>query len=156
MTASINPKYISLIEASTSLRPQQIRSTIQLLEEGATVPFIARYRKEMTGSLDEIEISDIQKAYKKLQEIEKRKETILKSIEEQGKMTDALKNRIDATYDLTELEDIYLPYKRKRRTRAAAAREKGLQELADRLFQQHHQDRPQELAAKYINDAVAD
>ncbi|MEM6379033.1 MAG: Tex family protein [Bacteroidota bacterium] len=155
MTASINPKYISLIEASTSLRPQQIRGTVQLLEEGATVPFIARYRKEMTGSLDEIEISDIQKAYKKLQETDKRKETILKSIEEQGKLTDALKNRIDSTYDLTELEDIYLPYKRKRRTRAAMAREKGLQELADRLLQQNGHDRPEALANKFITDEVA-
>lgn len=156
MTTSINPTYISLIEASTAIRPPQIRSTIQLLEEGATVPFIARYRKEVTGSLDEVEIADIQKAYKKLQDIEKRKETILKSIEEQGKLTDALERRIQATYDLTELEDIYLPYKRKRRTKAAMAREKGLEPLAKQLFKQIDNDQPERLATKFITEAVVD
>lgn len=156
MTTSINPTYIRLIEASTQLRPQQIRSTIQLLEEGATVPFIARYRKEMTGSLDEVEISDIQKGYKKLQEIEKRKETILKAIEEQGKLSDALQQRIENSYDLTELEDIYLPYKRKRRTKAAMAREKGLEPLANRLLMQVDSDSPEQLAVDFINDEVSD
>lgn len=153
---SIEPLYLNLIEKATGLNPKSIRSTIQLLEDGATVPFISRYRKEMTGSLDEVEITDIQKQYKKLQEIEKRKESILSSIEEQGKLTEDLRKRIKNSYDLTELEDIYLPYKRKRRTRATQAKEKRLEPLALQILEQKHQTDPETAAAAYVNDEVPD
>ena len=155
-TTEINPKFIALIEKALPFRRQQIIQTINLLEDGATIPFIARYRKEMTGSLDEVAVADIQKAYKKLQEIEKRKETILKSIEEQGKLTGDLRQRIESSYNLTELEDIYLPYKRKRRTRATKAREKGLEPLALRIFKQIDSDQTDRLAQDYLNDEVPD
>lgn len=153
MTA-IKPTYLNLIRESTNLAPKSIHNTIQLLEDGATVPFIARYRKEMTGSLDEVEISEIQKQYKKLQDIEKRKETILSAIEEQGKLTDDLRKRIKNSYNLTELEDIYLPYKRKRRTRATKAKEKGLEPLALQILKQERQRSPEQAAGAFINDEV--
>jgi len=153
---NINPTYLSLIQSATGLNPKSIRNTVQLLEEGATVPFIARYRKEMTGSLDEVEITDIQKQYKKLQELDKRKETILKAIEEQDKLTDELRQRIENCYDSTELEDIYLPYKRKRRTRATKAKEKGLEPLALQILQQPRQFDPEISANDFVNEAVPD
>ncbi|HKK74399.1 MAG TPA: Tex family protein [Saprospiraceae bacterium] len=153
MTA-INQTYLRLIQEATGLAPKSIRNTVQLFEEGATIPFIARYRKEMTGSLDEVEISDIQKQYKRLQDIEKRKETILSAIEEQGKLTDDLRKRIENTYDSTELEDIYLPYKRKRRTRATKAKEKGLEPLALQILQQEAHLSPEQAAADFINEEV--
>lgn len=127
---------IQLIANRLGLPIRKVERTLDLLEGGATIPFIARYRKEVTGSLDEVQISEIQKEAKKLKEVEKRKETILTSIEEQGKMTDELRKRINDTYNLTELEDIYLPYKRKRKTRASAAKEKGLEPLAQVIFMQ--------------------
>ena len=135
------------------IRANQIESTVQLLDEGATIPFISRYRKEATGSLDEVQVGDIKTQYQKLQELEKRREAILKSIEDQGKMTDELKGRITKTYNLTELEDIYLPYKQKRKTRASMAREKGLEPLANELFTQKHKD-VEGLAAKFLNEQV--
>ena len=107
-----------------------IARTLDLLAEGATIPFISRYRKEMTGGLDEVQIGEIKRVYDKLVETGKRKETILASIEAQDKLTDELKRRIVACWDATELEDIYLPYKPKRRTRAEIARQKGLEPLA--------------------------
>jgi uncharacterized protein len=152
--AVINQTYLELIQKATSLNPKSIRNTIQLFEDGATIPFIARYRKEMTGSLDEVEISEIQKQYKRLQDIEKRKETILSAIEEQGKLTDDLRKRIENSYDLTELEDIYLPYKRKRRTRATKAKEKGLEPLALQILEQERQFSPEQAASDFINDEV--
>lgn len=154
--SNVDNLYLNLIGEATGLNQKSIRNTIQLLEDGATVPFISRYRKEMTGSLDEVEITDIQKQYKKLQEIEKRKETILSSIEEQGKLTDALQKRIENSYDLTELEDIYLPYKRKRRTRAMKAKEKGLEPLAMQILDQRGNHDPESLASNFINDEVPD
>src|SRR5580692_9476421 len=111
-------------------------SVIGLLDEGATVPFIARYRKEVTGNLDEVQIRDIQEKLEYFRELEERRETVLQSIQEQGKLTDALKARIEAALEKSELEDLYLPYKPKRRTKAMIAREKGLEALADYLWNQ--------------------
>jgi protein Tex len=149
----MNPKHLQLISDSLGIPKSRIESTIGLFDEGATIPFIARYRKEVTGSLDEVQIGDIQTQYKKLQELEKRREAVLKSIEEQGKMTDDLRKRIGATYNLTELEDIYLPYKQKRKTRASIAREKGLEPLANEIYTQKHKN-VDAIAAKFLNDKV--
>lgn len=143
----------NLIAERTGISKRQVNSTLKLLSEGATLPFIARYRKEATGSLDEVQIAEIQQEAKKLEELEKRKETILNAIEEQGKLSDDLRRRIEQTYDSTVLEDLYLPYKRKRKTRASAAREKGLEPLAQMLFEQHKQD-AEGLAAKFITEEV--
>ena len=150
----MNQKHLQIMADTLGIRANQIESTVQLLDEGATIPFISRYRKEATGSLDEVQVGDIKTQYQKLQELEKRREAILKSIEEQGKMTDDLKARITKTYNLTELEDIYLPYKQKRKTRASIAREKGLEPLANELFTQKHKD-VEGLAAKFLNEQVA-
>jgi protein Tex len=130
----MNPKHLQIISDTLGIKANQIENTVQLLDEGATIPFISRYRKEVTGSLDEVQMGDIKTQYQKLQELRKRREAILKSIEEQGKMTNELKGRITKTYNLTELEDIYLPYKQKRKTRASMAREKGFEPLANELF----------------------
>ncbi len=129
-----------IISGELQLREQQVKNTIDLLEEGATIPFISRYRKERTGSLDEVQIAAIKDRYEKLCELEKRKQTVLNSIEEQGKLTDDLRDRIDKCLSMTELEDIYLPYKPKRRTRAEIAREKGLEPLAKILMRQIDND----------------
>lgn len=150
----MNPKHLQLIAQSLGIRQKQIENTVELLNDGATIPFISRYRKEVTGSLDEVQVADIQSQYTKLLELEKRREAILKSIEEQGKMTDSLKESIMATYNLTELEDIYLPYKQKRKTRASVAKEKGLEPLATELMAQKS-DNVEALAASYINDKVS-
>ncbi|UZR95987.1 Tex family protein [Chondrinema litorale] len=115
---------------------KQVAATVSLLDEGATVPFISRYRKERTGSLDEVFITNIRDRVTQLRELDKRKESILKSIEEQGKLTDELKKKIEEVETMTALEDIYLPYKPKRRTRATIAKEKGLEPLAELLFKQ--------------------
>ena len=149
----MNPKHIQIIANALGIRTQQVENTAQLLDEGATIPFISRYRKEVTGSLDEVQVGDIKTQYQKLQELEKRRETILKSIEEQGKLTDDLRKRIVATYSLTDLEDMYLPYKQKRKTRASMAREKGLEPLALDIFAQKVRDL-ETLAAKFLNDQV--
>jgi len=144
-----------LISQALNIPEPSVRQTILLFEEGATIPFIARYRKERTGSLDEVQIAEIQQQWKKLRELEERKAFVLQSIEEQGKLTEELRKRIEACYDPTELEDIYLPYKRKRKTRADVAREKGLEPLARAIFNQT-KSRPDELARDYINEAVPD
>ena len=128
--------FYKMISAATNIRTSQIENTLKLLNEGATIPFISRYRKEATGGLDEVQIEQIKNQYDKLCEISKRKETILNTIEEQGKLTAELKKRIDASWDLTELEDIYLPYKPKRKTRAEMARQKGLEPLAMTIMMQ--------------------
>lgn len=125
-----------LISQSLSISEKQIDNTVKLLKEGATIPFISRYRKELTGGLDEVAIASIQEAYTKLCEVEKRKQTIISTIEEQGKLTPELKKRIDECWSGTELEDIYLPYKPKRRTKAEIAREKGLEPLAKMIMGQ--------------------
>lgn len=150
----MNTTHIELISRALNIPFRNVENTAALFEEGATIPFISRYRKEVTGSLDEVQVGDIKNQLDKLAEVEKRRETILKSIEEQGKMTDDLRKRITETYSLTELEDIYLPYKPKKRTRASIAREKGLEPLALRIFAQHDNDDVKKLAAAYLNEQV--
>lgn len=129
-----------MIATALNIAVRQVENTLALLEEGATVPFISRYRKEATGGLDEVQIGNIKERYDKLTDTAKRKETILKTIEEQNKLTAELKKRIDACWDATELEDIYLPYKPKRKTRAEAARQKGLEPLAAILMMQREKN----------------
>ncbi len=149
----IENKHIQILHSRLNLAFKGIENTIKLLNEGATIPFISRYRKELTGSLDEVEVAAISDQYKKLLELEKRKETIINAIEEQGKMTDALMKRILETYDATELEDIYLPYKEKKKTRAMIAIENGLEPLAKKIMQQAYIDVKKEASA-YLNDKV--
>jgi len=146
--------YSQIISQTLNIIPRKVENTIELLSEGATIPFIARYRKEATGSLDEVQLAAIQQELKKLQELDKRRETVLHTIEEQGKMTPELRHRIENCWDPTELEDIYLPYKPKRKTRATAAREKGLEPLATAIFQQTRQS-PEKLAQAYLTEEVA-
>lgn len=148
-----NPIFPSLIASQLNLRPAQVQNTIKLLDDGATVPFISRYRKEVTGNLDEVAIGDIEQAYEKLKEIESRKETIISTIDAQGKLTPELRKLIDESWDATRLEDLYQPYKPKRKTRAAKARELGLEPLALALMSGSCAD--VELAAeKYLTDDV--
>lgn len=147
--------YTKLIAEALNISQKSVKNTIDLLNEGATVPFISRYRKEMTGSLDEVQIGDIKNQLSKLQEIDKRRESIIKSIEEQGKMTEPLLKQLTDTYDLSVLEDLYLPFKRKRKTRASVARSKGLEPLADILLKQLSND-VETAAEDFINDEVAD
>ena len=128
--------FSKMIASALHIAVRQVENTLSLLNGGATIPFISRYRKEATGGLDEVQIGEIKERYDKLCEMAKRKETILKTIEEQGKLSDELKKRIEACWDATELEDIYLPYKPKRKTRAEAARQKGLEPLATILMMQ--------------------
>jgi uncharacterized protein len=142
-----------LIAQQTSISEKQVRSTIQLFEEGATLPFISRYRKEATGGLDEVQIGAIKDAHAKQQEVEKRREFILKNIEEQGKLTPELKKQISGVFSMVELEDLYLPYKQKRKTRASMAVEKGLAPLAELIFSGKESD-PERRAASYLNDQV--
>lgn len=150
---NIAPVFISLLTDSLQISAKQIINTIHLLEDGATIPFISRYRKEMTGELDEVQIGAIKDQYDKLLEIDKRKDTILKTIAEQGKLTPEIKNRIDACWNATELEDIYLPYKPKRRTRAEIARENGLEPLA-RMIMKQNADNLDYLAKPYVKDKI--
>ena len=129
-------EYFGLISSKLNIAVKQVAATVALLNENATIPFIARYRKEKTGSLDEVQIAAIAEEYHRCLEIEDRKATILKTIEEQGKLTDELRTRITASWDATELEDIYLPYKPHRMTRADVAREQGYEPLAKAIFEQ--------------------
>jgi len=128
--------FSKMIATALNIAVHQVENTLSLLNGGATIPFISRYRKEATGGLDEVQIGEIKERSDKLTEIAKRKETILKTIEEQGKLSTELKKRIEACWDATELEDIYLPYKPKRKTRAEVARQKGLEPLATILMMQ--------------------
>jgi len=152
--SQIPSKFISLIASSLQLAEKQIYNAIQLFEEGATIPFISRYRKEMTGGMDEVQLADTKDQYDKLCELAKRKLAVLKSIEEQDKLTDELKSRIDNCWNITELEDIYLPYKPKRRTRAEIAREKGLEPLAKMLMKQQSND-VEGIALQFVKDKVS-
>ena len=149
----MHQKIIRLISQIVRVDESQVNSTIQLLNEGATVPFIARYRKERTGSLDEVQIEAIMEAKEKMEELLKRKESILKTIQEQNLLTAELKKRIEDCFDPIELEDIYLPYKPKRRTRASIAREKGLEPLAKMIFRQNEADIFAK-AHKFVGDLV--
>lgn len=144
-----------IISRELGIAEKQVKSTLALLSEGATIPFISRYRKEVTGGLDEVQIGDIKEKYDKLTDVAKRKETILSTIEELGKLTEELKKRIDGTWDSTVLEDIYLPYKPKRKTRAEVARQKGLEPLATILMIQREYD-VKSRAEEFLNDEVKD
>lgn len=146
-------KIISLIANRIGLRVPQVVNTVKLLDEGATIPFISRYRKEMTGSMDEVEVMRVKFEYDKLKALVTRKAGILETIEEQGKLTPELKAKIEACYDPTDLEDLYLPYKPKRKTRAVVAREKGLEPLALKLFAQKDND-VESLAENFLSDEV--
>ena len=149
----MNTTHLAIISKTLNLSRKSVENTIKLLDEGATIPFIARYRKELTGSLDEVAIADISSQLKKIRELEKRKDTILKAIKEQGKLTPELEKRIVDTWDSIALEDLYLPYKKKRKTRGSVAKENGLEPLATLLTNQGAQAIDKE-AAKYLNEAV--
>ena len=141
------------IASELGVKPHQVQATIELLDGGATVPFISRYRKEATGTLDEVQVATIRDRIEQLRELDKRREAVLKSIEEQGKLTPELKKSIDAAETMAKLEDIYLPYKPKRRTKATIAREKGLEPLAEKIFTQTSFDLAAE-ASKYLNEEL--
>jgi uncharacterized protein len=143
------------IQERLQIPTKSIESTLQLLSEDCTIPFIARYRKDKTGNLDEVAIEQIYKLNKNFDEIVKRKESILKSIEEQNALTPELQNKIEQSFDLQELEDLYLPYKKRKKTKADAAREKGLETLAKIIMSQKSDD-IEYLASKYLNKDVAD
>ena len=144
-----------IIAQRLQLPEEGVDNTIALLDLGCTIPFIARYRKERTGNLNEVQIGQIADAYDKLKELEKRKETILKTVSEQGKLTDDLEKRIKECWEPTVLEDLYLPYRPKRRTRAQVAREQGLEPLATILLLQR-EPQPQVAARRFVKDGVAD
>jgi len=144
-----------ILAKELSISLAQIKNTLQLIEEGCTMPFISRYRKEATGGLDEVQIAAIFTRKEELETLQKRKDTILKTINEQGKLTAELKKLIEATFDPNVLEDIYLPYKPKRKTRASVAREKGLEPLAQQIFAQKHGSL-QSMIAPFIKGNVKD
>ncbi len=144
---------IAIISEELNLSSKQVSATIRLLEDGATIPFISRYRKEVTGSLDEVAIRNIQLRNLEIQDVIKRKEYILETIESQGKLTPELKDKINSTLDVSILEDIYLPYKPKRRTRAAIARERGLEPLAKIIMAQASSDIERQ-ASRFLSDDV--
>ena len=145
---------ILFIKNQTQLTERAIEHTLQLLSEGCTIPFIARYRKDKTGNLDEVAIECIAKAQNEYDNICKRKETILSSIEEQGKLTDELRQRIETSFELNELEDLYLPYKKRRKTKGDVAKENGLEPLAKQIMAQRPADLSS-LASRYLSDKVA-
>lgn len=147
--------YANIIAKKLNLNGRYVENTLQLLEEGCTIPFISRYRKERTGNMDEVQIAAISEANDKLKDIDKRKETVVKTITEQGKMTDELQRRIDDCWDANELEDIYMPFKPKRRTKAQMARELGLEPLSVILMMQRESNL--EAAAKrFVKEGVKD
>lgn len=145
----------SIIAKNLSISLRSVENTLQLLEDGCTIPFISRYRKERTGNLDEVQIAAISDANDKLKEIGKRKDTIIKAITDQGKMTEELLKRINNSWDANELEDIYMPFKPKRRTKAQAAREAGLEPLSVILMMQRERD-PEVAAKRFVNENVKD
>lgn len=146
-------KYVKLISLSTKLNERNVANTINLLNDGATIPFISRYRKEMTGSMDEEQVTFVRDELKRLTELDKRRETILNSIEEQGKLTPELKSKIENATSSTELEDIYLPYKPKKKTRASIARDKGLEPLAAIIMKQQELNLESK-AVQFLTDEV--
>lgn len=147
--------YAKMIGKALGLSERSVSNTLQLLDEGCTIPFISRYRKERTGNLDEVQITAISDAYDKLKEISKRKDTVVKTITEQGKMTDDLQRRIDACWDANELEDIYMPFKPKRRTKAQVAREQGLEPLSLILMMQRERN-IEAAAQRFVKEGVKD
>jgi len=146
-------KNISIIATKLGLHEWQVENTIRLLDDGATIPFISRYRKEMTGSLDEVKLLHIRDEYQRLKELDARKESVIRSIEEQEKMTPEILQKIHEALTMAELEDIYLPFRPKRRTKATIAREKGLEPLAELIFRQQHPD-PVLKAEEFLNEEV--
>ncbi|NIG57625.1 Tex family protein [Chitinophaga sp. Cy-1792] len=149
----MDPKHIALISSELGISSRQAENTMTLLSEGSTVPFISRYRKEVTGSLDEVQIARIEDLQKRYKEVSDRRDFIIKTITDQEKMTPELQDKLESTWVLAELEDIYLPYKPKRKTRATVAIEKGLEPLAKMLFDQ--QDGDISAAETFINEQVA-
>ncbi|HQF51182.1 MAG TPA: Tex-like N-terminal domain-containing protein, partial [Paludibacteraceae bacterium] len=147
--------YNAIIAKSLNIQERQVANTLKLLSEGSTIPFISRYRKEMTGELNEVQIQEIQEQFEKYTELEKRKDSILKSIEEQGKLTPELKKRILESWNINEIEDIYLPFKPKRRTRAEIAKEKGLEPLAKIIMRQIGND-AEDAALPFVKGDIAD
>ena len=145
---------IQFIQNQVNTTSKNIENTLSLLNEDCTIPFISRYRKDQTGNLDEVQIEAIAKLSKQFDEIEKRKESILKSIEEQGQLSPELKSKIEKSFDLQEIEDLYLPYKKKKKTKADVAREKGLEPLAKLIMAQNNDD-IEFISSKYLNDKVA-
>lgn len=143
--------HFDIIANELSLKTIQIKATIALLDDDATIPFISRYRKEATGSLDEVQVTAIRDRIGQLRELDKRREAILKSLEERDLLTDELKEAIENAHNMTQLEDIYLPYRPKKRTRATIAIGKGLEPLAQLLFNQAKCDIYKE-AEKYIDE----
>ena len=154
-TMNNSQTFPQIISQTLNLSIDAVRNTLSLLDEGCTIPFISRYRKERTGALDEVQIAAINDEYGRLKEIAKRKETVIKSIAEQQKMTDELQARIEQCWDATELEDIYLPYKPRRRTRAQVAREQGLEPLANLILLQREQNIEQAARRFVSDDSVA-
>ena len=147
--------FAHLIAERLNIAAKNVDGTLALLDEGCTIPFIARYRKERTGGLDEVQIGAISDQYERLKEIQKRKETILKTIGDQQKLTPELEKRISETWEPATLEDIYLPYRPKRRTRAQVAREQGLEPLAQLLLMQRERD-PERAAERFVKGDVKD
>ncbi|MBQ3361370.1 MAG: RNA-binding transcriptional accessory protein, partial [Prevotella sp.] len=146
--------FTKLISSELHLSDHAVENTLKLLDEGCTIPFISRYRKERTGGLDEVQITAISNRCQQLQEIAKRKDTVVKTITELGKMTPDLQHRIDDCWESTTLEDIYLPYKPKRRTRAQVAREQGLEPLATILTLQREQH-PEQVALRFVRGGIS-
>ncbi|HDY70553.1 MAG TPA: RNA-binding transcriptional accessory protein, partial [Nitrospirae bacterium] len=146
----MNKAHISKIAEELGLTTKQVLAAALLLDGGATVPFIARYRKEATGSLDEVAVTAVRDRTGQLRELDKRREAVLTSLTERGKLTDELKGKILRAESMTVLEDIYLPFRPKRRTRATIAREKGLEPLADRIFAQDDID-PAAMAETFVD-----
>ncbi|MBR3068325.1 MAG: RNA-binding transcriptional accessory protein [Prevotella sp.] len=150
-----NSIIVKLIAQAMNLKEENVAGTLTLLDEGCTIPFISRYRKERTGALDEVQIAAISDEYERLKEIQKRKDTVLKTIADQGKLTTELEQRISQCWDATELEDIYLPFKPRRRTRAQVAREQGLEPLAQLILLQREQS-PEQAARRFMeNEAIS-
>jgi uncharacterized protein len=141
------------IQSHTQINAKSIESCVNLLNEDCTIPFISRYRKDRTGNLDEVQIEQVAKLNKQFEEIVKRKESVLSAIEEQDKLTPELKSKIEKSFDLQEIEDLYFPYKRKKKTKADVARENGLEPLAKIIMSQNHDD-VEFLASKYLNEKV--
>lgn len=148
-------QYSTIISQSLNIRAEQVEAVLELLDAGATIPFISRYRKEATGNLNEVQVAAVSDLYEKLKELQKRKETILKTIDSQGKLTDELRQRITQSWDATEIEDIYMPYKPRRRTRAQVAREQGLEPLAKVIMNQK-EHYPDMAAQRFVKDDVKD
>jgi len=149
----MNKSYVTLIAQLLQVKEWQVENAVALFSEGATIPFISRYRKEATGSMDEVQIAEIKHKMGVFEELDNRKATVLKSIEEQGKMTDELREKIEACIVMSELEDIYLPYRPKRRTRASIAKEKGLEPLAELIMKQDKTD-INAAAEQFLSDKV--